>query len=127
MATTTNIVVLAQQSRQGTFVSAPVSIPTTITGIRIYANIALADKLSDGLTMSLNVERSEDAGVTWLDLAGFGWTSYGAAGYPAGKDGIVNPDPSLSFSPLPFLGQLFRVTTVIPQPLTVGATIALTT
>lgn len=124
---TVNTVVLTQQSRQGTFVSNPVTVPSNVIGIRIYANIALADKLSVGLTMSLNVERSEDSGATWLDLAGFGWTSYGPAGYPAGKDGIVNPDPSISFSPTPFLGQLFRVTTVIPQPLTVGATVALTT
>lgn len=122
--------VIAQQARQGTFTSGSFSIPANILLLQIVANIALADKLATGLTCDLNLERSADGGTSWFPLVGFGWTSYGPAGYhTVDKTGqaIDNPDPSLTFNPRTFDGQLFRLVSVIPQTLTVGATVVVTT
>lgn len=131
---TQNFVVLAQQSRSGDHTSSSRQIPPSVTYVLITANIALADKLSTGLTMELEVQRSADNGVTWSDgigsnpppVCGIGWTSYGPGGY-TGKSGVANPDPSVGFNPQVFIGQLFRAVVHIPQPLTLGCTISVTT
>lgn len=120
-------VLLTQAVRSGQQITAPITIPPSVSRIKLIANIALADKLSVGRQMSLDCQRSSDGGANWTSVAGFGWTSYGPAGYPAGKDGITNPDPSLIFNPSIFIGQQFRLVAQIPQPLTVGLTADITT
>lgn len=120
-------VLLAQASRQGTFTTSTIIIPPAVLRIKLICNIALADKLAVGLQMSMDCQRSTDGGANWTSVAGITWTSYGPAGYPAGKDGVVNPDPSLSFNPSIFIGQQFRLVAVIPQPLSVGLTADITT
>lgn len=134
---TQSFVVLAQQARAAqTWTSSSVTIPSTVTFVRIFANISLAEKLSTGLKMDLEVQRSTDSGVTWSDgigaheppVCGFGWTSYGPGGYPGGpKGGPDNPDPSVGFDPQAYKGQLFRAVAKLTQPLTVGMTIDITT
>jgi hypothetical protein len=128
---TTQTEVVSQALRQADVYTSPsFSIPATISFIRLYANISLADKLSVGLQCSLDFQRSTDNGQTWVPANGSGWTSYGPDGYHAiGKDGtpIDNPDPSVAFNPQAYLGQLFRVVLTLPQPLTLGATVEITT
>lgn len=127
---TTNTVVLAQQTRQGTFTSNAFTIPANILRLTLTANIALADKLATGLTLDLDVQHSVDGTTNWQSVVGFGWTSYGPAGYHViGKDGtpIDNPDPSLSFSPKTFLGDSYRLVASIPNTVTAGLTVSITT
>src|SRR3954471_4297054 len=105
-------VVLPQQLRQpGSPTSASRNIPVGILRVKFIANILLADKLVgtydvdgtsviNGKTMGLYMDFSQDGGVTFppalQGAEGFDWTSYGPNGYPAGRDGIANPDPSFS-------------------------------
>lgn len=127
---TSNTVVLSQQSRQGNFTSSSFNIPANILRLQLIANIALADKLANGLTLDLDVQHSTDGATNWQSVVGFGWTSYGPAGYHViGKDGtpIDNPDPSLSFSPKTFLGDHYRLVAIIPNAVTAGLTVSVTT
>lgn len=130
-ATTTTQQILAQQVRQAnTYTSSNFSIPANILFLRLFANIGLLDKLSTGLTCDLDVQRSLDGSTNWISTVGFGWTSYGPSGYHAiGKDGnpIDNPDPSCGLDPQAYLGFQWRVVITIPQALTLGASVEITT
>lgn len=127
---TSNNVVLAQQSRQGNFTSGSFNIPANILQLKLTVNITLTDKLANGLTLDLDVQHSTDGTTNWQSIVGFGWTSYGPAGYHViGKDGspIDNPDPSLSFSPKTFLGDHYRLVVTIPSAVNAGLTVSITT
>jgi hypothetical protein len=128
---TTDTTVIAQSVRQpGQYVSGTFAIPASITFVRLFANIGLADKLSTGLFCDLMLQSATD-GVTFQDREGFGWGSYGPDGYHViGKDGtpIDNPDPSLGHHVVPGDDTaLFRLVLTLPQALTLGATVSVTT
>lgn len=123
---TQDFVVLASTSRQpGVIVSPTVLIPANVLLVIVTANLQLADKLANGLSLSLAVERSDDSGASWHPVVGLGWTSYGSAGYTSGA--LVNPDPSVRMNPAMFQGQLFRASLTLPQALTVGVTMTVKT
>lgn len=115
------LTLLAPQSRQGTFTSNGVQAPSTIVGVKFILNLQLADKLATGLTATLHVEHSVTGNSNWLPVVGFGWTSYGPAGY---RD---NPDPFISFNPQVFPNEFYRVIVGLPQALVAGASIEITT
>lgn len=118
---TQDFVVLAPAVRSGQIISPGVQAPANILGIRFTLNLLLADKVAEGLTASLHVEHSVDGSTNWLPVCGFGWTSYGAAGFRN------NPDPFLTFKPSAFPNEFFRAILDVPQALNVGATIQVTT
>jgi len=118
---TQDFVVLSPAVRQGQITSPSVQSPANILGIRFTLNLLLADKLATGLTASLHVEHSVDGSTNWLPVCGFGWTSYGPAGFR------TNPDPFLTFKPTAFPSEFFRAILDVPQSLSVGATITVTT
>lgn len=129
---TTSTEVLAQQLRPaGIYTSGAFNIPASITQLRLFANIGLADKLAVGELCDLELQRSVDGGVSFQDFSGFGWTSYGPDGYHViDKFGnpIDNPDPSLGYQPeAGASANQFRLVLSIPQPLTLGATVQITT
>lgn len=121
--------VLAPAVRQGTLISASVTIPAAVSWINVIANVLLADKLADGLTFAVDIQRSVDGVTGWQTVAGFGWTSYGPAGYPASPKGTypANPDPAVAFNPSVYVGQHFRLVAEVPQPLSLGLTVEITT
>lgn len=120
-------VLLGSQNRTGRNVSvSAVVVPARVKQVRAFLNLREIDKLADGLACFLDIERSSD-GVSWMHLAGFGWTSYGHDGYPAGHDGIPNPDPSILFDPSPYEGERFRIVVTAPSAIQVGATLEVTT
>lgn len=124
------IVLVVQQARVGSFTSPSFSIPVGVLNLKLTANILLSDKLQTGLTCDIDIQHSSDGELTWNSAVGFGWTSYGAAGYHTidrNGNAIDNPDPSLSFSPSAYIGQKFRIIISIPVSLNVGASVDITT
>lgn len=122
-----DFVVLAPAVRSAgvPIVSPTVTMPANVLKVIVTPNLLLTDKLADGLSLTLAVERSPDGGSSWFLVAGLTWTSYGAAGYSSGT--LVNPDPSVRFPATQFTGQQFRATLVPAQALSVGATITVVT
>jgi hypothetical protein len=102
-------------------------IPAKVTAARFTIPIALSDKLAVGKTFSWAFQVSADSGQTW-DLVNAGaWASYGPGGHPADEFGPANPDPFIEINLSAYAGQLLRGRLVLPQPLTAGVTINLTT
>ena len=124
------VVVATPQTRTGTFTSPSVQIPASVLRLKFIANLLTADKLSDGLTFTMDVQHSVDGATNWLPVAAFGWTSYGAGGFTSRDDSgtvVTNPDPSLAFAPNAFPQHFFRMIVVVPQALSIGLTVLITT
>ena len=131
-AVVTDTQVLAPALRQaGVYTSPTFTIPSTIKFLFLFVNVDIADKLAVGNSLSLDVQHSPDGGVNWLPLVGIpNWTSYGPAGYHIiDKNGnpIDNPDPGCGLNPQAYLNDQFRMVMTLPQPLTFGATVEITT
>jgi hypothetical protein len=130
-AAVTNTQVLASATRgPGTFTTPTFTIPANILYLSLSVNVSLADKLSVGKSLTLDVQHSSDGGTTWSSLIGVGWSSWGPGGFHmVDKNGVAidNPDPSCSLGPQQYIGDTFRIVVTLPQALTFGATVAVTT
>lgn len=121
MATASNQVFAPTLLQPNTYTSGLFTLPSTITSVKISANLQLADKLAVGKTLEVHIYISPDGGTTFPTEVGFGWTSYGPGGF-TDRNG-TNPDPSVSFNPSVYAGQQAKIVMILPQALTVGATV----
>ena len=106
------ITVLTEQQRQGTFTSASLRIPSTVTGtLAAYGtatNAVLADPAN---VVRMAVYVSADEGASWRYAGGIEWQ-----GGSANKDGSWNR-PGLVLSGIEVLrGLLARVEVDVPPP-----------
>lgn len=119
----TQVVSVAQSLRQPNTYSfaAAQPIPTGVLAVTLIPNISLADKLSVGETMECKIY------VDGQFLAGGTWTSYGPGGITTGS-GLVNPDPQFSTGDISkHVGSILSVDFTIPQAMTCGLTVTITT
>lgn len=101
--------------------TAPQPIPAGILQVTLIPNILLADKLEVGNTLDCKIY------VNGQFLSGGSWTSYGPGGIVTGS-GVSNPDPEFGTSDISqHVGQTLSVEFTLPQSMTVGLTVNVTT
>lgn len=117
------VVSVAQQSRAADVYAftAPQPIPSGLKAVTLIPNIALADKLAVGKTLSCQICVNDQC------ISGGSWQSYGPGGHTSG-DGTVNPDPEFGTGDITkYVGQILSAKITLDQTTTAGLTVTLTT
>lgn len=104
-------IILAQTSRQGTYMSASYLVPTSATWVKVAADIDDAHLIAVGKSLKVAIESSVDNGLQWTPRYAFNWEA---------------PSEEQPFTEVPgsaFHNMRVRAVLDVPSAMRVGATI----
>lgn len=108
--------VLAVQTRQGEWESAQVVLSQTGRWRVSLVGIPTAEFEDAARSITLVLELSDDNGATWREKNAIRWVG----GHYVGKDGTINPPPTLTVDLTQYVGKRARVRGSVPIATTFG-------
>ena len=108
--------VLATQSRVGDWTSSAAMLNQVGRWRVSLIGIPTAEFEDTARSITLVLELSSDSGATWREKYAIRWVG----GHYVGKDGTINPPPTLIVDLTPYIGQRARVTGSVPIATTFG-------